>query len=67
MRETKLYKSLDPYSACMYAESEETPPEEQIMVVWQYISDNRLQNSLQGYYGRTVARLLNEGLIEKPL
>lgn len=67
-RDTKLYKSFDSYLACAYAEGfcegEGATMEEQL-IAWQYISDKGLWKGLQGFYGRAVHNLLEQGLIER--
>ncbi len=65
-RKTKFYKSLDSYLATAYAEGfceGENATEEEQLTAWQYISDNGLHSQLQGWFGRMVYNLLEEGLI----
>jgi len=67
MRNTKLYKKMTPYLACAYAEGfceGEGASEEEQLTAWQYIRDTKPWQNLQGFYGRTVHRLLEEGVIE---
>jgi hypothetical protein len=37
--------------------------EEQVIQAWQYLHDTRLGYQLQGYFGRTLNQLLDEGII----
>ena len=67
MRDTDLYKKMTPYMACAYAEGfceGEGADEEEQLIAWQFIRDQKLWQHLQGFYGRTVHRLLAEGVIE---
>jgi len=66
LRATKFYKSLDDYNAVAYAEGfceGEGATELEQLSAWQYIKDNELHRSLQGFFGRTVEDLTNRGLI----
>ena len=52
------------YQAISIAEGfEMATSDEQRIEAWQYIYDNRLYRHLQGFFGRTVQRMLEEGLI----
>ena len=52
------------YKAISIAEGfEMATSDEQRIEAWQYIYDNRLYRHLQGFFGRTVQRMLEEGLI----
>jgi hypothetical protein len=67
MRDTDLYKKMTPYLACAYAEGfceGEGASEEEVITAFQYIKDTGLWRHLQGFYGRTVHQLLEEGVIE---
>jgi hypothetical protein len=67
MRDTDLYKKMTPYLACAYAEGfceGEGASEEEVITAFQYIKDTGLWRHLQGFYGRTVRQLLEEGVIE---
>lgn len=37
--------------------------EEQVIQAWQHLHDTGLGYQLQGWFGRTLARLLEEGII----
>lgn len=41
----------------------EAESQEQILAAWQYIYDNDIWMGLQGWFGRTVRDLLEQGLI----
>jgi len=56
---------LDTYTAVGLAEGFiESNSEEEIIAAWQYIYDNDLWQTLQGWFGRTVNDLLKEGIIK---
>lgn len=67
-RETELYKNLNHYDACAIAEGfdGEDHDEDEVLTAWQYIADTGLWRHLQGFYGRTVSDLLDNGMIEFP-
>jgi hypothetical protein len=70
IRETSEYKAMTPYSAIGFAEGFEVPGEEEdaemtVLAAWQYIYDHKLYLSLQGWFGRSVEALLEQGVIEK--
>ena len=68
-RKSKLYKTLDSYTACSIVEgfSGEEETQESIGTAWQWLSDTGLCWKLQGFYGRTVVDLLESGLILPPI
>tara|TARA_S200002703_G_scaffold158891_2_gene170524 strand:- start:1143 stop:1316 length:174 start_codon:yes stop_codon:yes gene_type:complete len=43
----------------------EAESEDQVIEAWQYIYDNKLYLSLQGWFGRTVSELLKQGIIKE--
>lgn len=68
IRATKEYKSMTSYLACAFAEGfceGENASEKEQLAAWQYIWDKGLWKSLQGWYGRTVHSLVEDGVIKK--
>lgn len=63
-RAMKFYKSLNSFTAVGLAEGFEEGTEDEVMCAWQYIWDRGLWRSLQGFFGRAVHSLLEQGLIE---
>ena len=41
----------------------ECDSEEQVIEAWQYLHDTKLGYQLQGFFGRTLKQLLDEGII----
>jgi hypothetical protein len=55
---------MDNYMAVGLAEGFiEAESEEQVIQAWQYLHDTKLGYQLQGFFGRTLNQLLNEGII----
>lgn len=55
---------MDNYTAIGLAEGFiEAESEEQVIEAWQYLHDTRIGYGLQGFFGRTLNQLLNEGII----
>ena len=55
---------MDSYQAVGIAEGFiEAESEEQVIKAWQYLHDTKLGYQLQGFFGRTLNQLLNEGVI----
>jgi hypothetical protein len=55
---------MDNYMAVGLAEGFiEAESEEQVIEAWQYLHDTKLGYQLQGFFGRTLNQLLNEGVI----
>ncbi len=55
---------MDSYNAVGIAEGFiEAESEEQVIEAWQYLHDTKLGYQLQGFFGRTLNQLLNEGII----
>ncbi len=55
---------MDSYNAVGIAEGFiEADSEEQVIEAWQYLHDTKLGYQLQGFFGRTLNQLLNEGVI----
>ena len=66
IRKSKEYKNLTPYLATAIAEGfceGEGASEEQQIAAWQFLVDKKLAWSLQGWFGRTAARLIEAGII----
>ncbi len=68
VRGTHFYKTLNLYLACTYAErtmeGENASSQEQI-IAFQYLIDNGMVWSLQGWFGRTATSLIKKGVCEK--
>lgn len=60
-----MEKQLTPFDACAIVEgfSGEEHSEEEHLEAWQYLVDTGLAWSLQGWYGRAAARLIEAGVI----
>lgn len=55
---------MDNYTAMMIAEgAEEAESEDQYIQAWQHLVDTGLAWSLQGFFGRTAAAMIEEGYI----
>jgi hypothetical protein len=55
---------MDNYQAVGIAEGFiEADSEAQVLQAWQHLHDSGLGYQLQGFFGRTLNQLLNEGLI----
>lgn len=68
IQNSESYKKMNTYHACEIAEgfgSGENASDEESQVAWQYLYDNKAYQFLQGWYGRTMESLLNQGLIFK--
>jgi len=64
----KTIEKMTDYLACAIAEGfceGENATEEQQIEAWQYLHDTRIAYSLQGWYGRTATKLIEEGKINK--
>jgi hypothetical protein len=56
---------MDNYRAVGIAEGFiEADSEEQIIQAWQHLHDTKLGYQLQGFFGRTLRQLLDEGIIQ---
>lgn len=68
IRDTQEYKNMDSYHACECAEgfgAGENATEVEAQAAWQYIWDTGLWKSLQGWYGRTVHDMVENGYVEE--
>ena len=55
---------MDSYKAVGIAEGFiECEDEDTIIEAWQYLHDTRIGYGLQGFFGRTLKQLLDEGVI----
>ena len=55
---------MDSFNAIGIAEGFiEAESEEQVIEAWQYLHDTKIGYGLQGFFGRTLNQLLNEGII----
>ena len=67
-RTTKDYKEMTSYRACELAEGfgdGEGASMDEVLTAWQWLHDTKQAYSLQGFYGRTCASLIESGSIEK--
>ncbi len=55
---------MDNYTAIGLAEGFIEGTEEEVIQAWQYIYDKGLWKGLQGFFGRTVHALLEQGIIK---
>ena len=59
-------KNMDNYTAVGIAEGFiEAETDEQVLQAWQHLVDTGLAWSLQGWFGRTARRLIDNGFITK--
>jgi hypothetical protein len=65
VRETQEYKDMTRYNAVAWAEGFEEGTEAQTLAAWQYLHDTKLGYSLQGFFGRTLTAMIQEGVIER--
>jgi hypothetical protein len=63
LRDTPEYKSMNPFDAVLLPED---ATETEQLAAWQYISDTGLWRHLEGWYGRRVSDLIDDGIIEPP-
>ena len=55
---------MDSYTAVGIAEGfVQAESEQQVIQAWQYLHDTRMGYQLQGWFGRTLNQLLEEGVI----
>lgn len=57
---------MDNFTAIGIAEGFiEAESEEQVINAWQYLHDTGIGYKLQGYFGRTLNELINQGVINE--
>jgi len=68
-RESEFYKKMDFYTACSTVEgySGNEPTQIEIGTAWQWLLDTGLGWKMQGFYGRTMTNLLENGLLLPPI
>lgn len=62
----EAYEKMNTYHACEIAEgfgAGEDPTQEQQRAAWQYLYDQQAYMWLQGFYGRTMRDMINDGFI----
>ena len=53
------------FEAVMIAEGVQEATEEQQTQAWQYLHDTKIGYQLQGFFGRTLKSLIQEGIIKE--
>ena len=67
MRQSALYKSMTLFQACGMVEGfMPCKNRQQELTAWQWLADTRSYLGLQGWYGRTIADLVDRGIIDSP-
>lgn len=57
-----MTNSFTPMEACMIVEGVYDADEDVVLEAWQSLIDSGVVWMLQGFYGRTAARLIEQGL-----
>lgn len=66
IKQTDFYKNMTHFHACECAEgfgSGENASRDEQIAAWQYIYDTGMWKALQGFYGRTLRAMIDQGLI----
>ena len=58
-------REMTSYLATGLAEGFEEGTEKEIITAWQYLHDTDLAYKLQGWFGRTVRDLIEQGIIKE--
>jgi len=58
-------RKLDNYLATSLVEGFEQGTKQEVIAAWQYLHDTGLAYKLQGWFGRTVKQLIEQGIINK--
>jgi len=68
IRNSKLYKTMDSYTACSIVEGfcEGEPTIKELNASWQWLVDTGTCWQLQGWYGRSATELIERGVILPP-
>jgi len=53
---------MDNFEAVMICEGNEDSDEETTIAAWQHLIDTKMAWSLQGFFGRTAASLIEQGV-----
>lgn len=59
-----MSNSFTPAEACMIVEGVYETDEDTVLEAWQSLIDSGVVWMLQGFYGRTATRLIEQGLCE---
>lgn len=63
VRKHKMKRKMDDFDATMIAEGNMDASHEEQIEAWQHLVDTGLAWKLQGFFGRTAQRLIDEGII----
>jgi hypothetical protein len=66
LQDSDTYKGMDMFKACSIAEGfcgGEDASDDEKQAAWQWLYDQKAYMHLQGWYGRTMRDLLEQGLI----
>jgi hypothetical protein len=65
IRNSAEYQAMNAFNAVMIIESEDCPNECEELAAWQYLFDVGAYTWLQGFYGRRMQELLDNGIINR--